>query len=375
MPKRAYIGIDNVAHKIKKAYIGIDGVARKIKKAYIGIGGVARPCWSGGELVYYGTATGLSAARYDLAATHVGNYALFGGGWSSTSRKYDVDVYNSLLVKSNVDSLKPGYGVSFTATHTDDYAVFRTGEAISAYNKFLTQTTIQTSKRCDIAASCVGNYVLFSNGEIIECFNTSFTLISSINFSKAYSYLAATHIGDYALFGGGLCYNDGEYVTDAIHSFDKYLTQTNPINLSVARCRLAATHIGDYALFGGGASSYSSTTDNGIPHSTVDAYNASLTKTTPSTLSKARYGLAATHVGDYALFGGGADAGAYEDYNMYDTVDVYDTSLTKTTPSTLSKARNNLAATHVGDYALFGGGLDKQYVGSSMSTVDVYVII
>lgn len=34
MSKGAYIGINNVAHKIKKGYIGIDGVARKIKKAY-----------------------------------------------------------------------------------------------------------------------------------------------------------------------------------------------------------------------------------------------------------------------------------------------------------------------------------------------------
>ena len=79
MSKEAYIGINNVAHKIKKGYIGIDGVARKIKKAYIGIGGVARPCWSGGELVYYGTIENLGVATPGLAATHVGDYAIFGG--------------------------------------------------------------------------------------------------------------------------------------------------------------------------------------------------------------------------------------------------------------------------------------------------------
>ena len=372
MPKGAYVGVNNVARKIKKGYVGVDGVARKIKKAYIGIGGVARPCWSGGELVYYGTATGLSIARYKLAATHVGDYALFGGGASSSS-KLAVDAYSSSLVKSTPDSLKSGYGITVTSSHIGNYAVFRTGEAITAYNNSLTKTTkTGLGSRCSMAASSNGSYILFTDGELIEFFNSSLTLVSSVNLDAYHMRLSATHVGNYIIMAGGF---NGEDTIYDVYAFDKSLTQKFPTDLSVARCRLAATHVGNYALFGGGASSYSDNSDNGVPHSTVDAYNASLTKTTPSTLSKARYGLAATHVGDYALFGGGTDAGAYEDYNMYDTVDAYNTSLTKTTPSTLSKARNNLAATHVGNYALFGGGMDEQYAGSSMSTVDVYVII
>lgn len=46
MAKGVYIGIDDVAHKIKSLYIGVDGVARKITKAYIGVDDVARLCWS-----------------------------------------------------------------------------------------------------------------------------------------------------------------------------------------------------------------------------------------------------------------------------------------------------------------------------------------
>ena len=64
MAKNAYIGVDDIARKVLKGYIGVDGTARKIKKAYIGIGGVARPCFSSGELTYYGTITQLSASRY-----------------------------------------------------------------------------------------------------------------------------------------------------------------------------------------------------------------------------------------------------------------------------------------------------------------------
>ena len=88
-----FVLMDSVARKIKKGYIGVNNVARKIKKAYIGIGGVARPCWSGGELAYYGTITALSKARCDLAATSVGNYALFGGGYYDRSYFSTVDAY------------------------------------------------------------------------------------------------------------------------------------------------------------------------------------------------------------------------------------------------------------------------------------------
>lgn len=47
MAKGAYIGVSNVAKKVKKMYIGVGGVARKVKKAYIGVNGVARLFWSG----------------------------------------------------------------------------------------------------------------------------------------------------------------------------------------------------------------------------------------------------------------------------------------------------------------------------------------
>ena len=84
MAKKAYIGVNNVARKIKKGYIGVNGVARKIKKAYIGVDGVARPCWGGGWPEYYGVApnlTGSSSRRLGyIAAAHVGNYAIFSGG-------------------------------------------------------------------------------------------------------------------------------------------------------------------------------------------------------------------------------------------------------------------------------------------------------
>ena len=87
------------------------------------------------------------------------------------------------------------------------------------------------------------------------------------------------------------------------------------------------------------------------------------TQSTPTALSQARERLAATTVGSYALFGGGYNGSSY-----YSTVDAYNNSLTRSTPTALSQARGNLAATTVGSYALFGGGID----GGAVSTVDAY---
>ena len=97
MAKKAYIGVDGKARKVKKMYIGVDGVARKIKKAYIGVGGVARPCFTGGELAYYGEAEILGMPRASPAATTVGNRALFGGGGNLTYVYSTVDVYDESL--------------------------------------------------------------------------------------------------------------------------------------------------------------------------------------------------------------------------------------------------------------------------------------
>ena len=51
----------------------------------------------------------------------------------------------------------------------------------------------------------------------------------------------------------------------------------------------------------------------------LDTYNSSLVKTTPESLSAGRNSLAATSIGNYALFGGGTDA----EWNASDVVDAY----------------------------------------------------
>ena len=209
---------------------------------------------------------------------------------------------------------------------------------------------------------------------MVDAYDTNLTRTTPTALSLERRNLAATTVGNYALFGGGEKNGIASSVVDA---YDTSLTRTNPTGLNEARGWLAATTVSpavgsssqsSYALFGGGAagSSYSSV---------VDAYDTSLTRTTPTELSQARKELAAPTVapaGDsspqsgYAVFGGG-----YSGSDWVPTVDAYDASLTRTIQSKLSVGRSYLSGTSIGNYALFAGGYaaDTQAV---TTTADAY---
>lgn len=153
-------------------------------------------------------------------------------------------------------------------------------------------------------------------------------------------------------------------------TFDVPCTKLNKVNvsmLSLERCKLAATTIGNYALFGGGHDG-SDIYSEGYYYSVVDAYNSSISRTTPTSLSRARAFFTATSIGNYALFGGGSDSSITE----LPTVDAYNSSLVRSTQTSLSVGRDCLASTTVGDYALFGGGKIAGHNTDCYSTVDAY---
>lgn len=173
---------------------------------------------------------------------------------------------------------------------------------------------------------------------------------------------AATSVGGYALFGGGHR-SDIDEIKKIVTSYDESLTRGAVDNLSISSTYLAATSVGDYALFGGGIYSFGDEYDHSAWQ--VTAYDSALTKSVPESLDGGRSRLAATSVGDYALFGGGC----YDpNSETMDTVDAYDKSLTKNVNvSPLSHARRNLQATTVGGYALFPYGIDDSDDGNPAS--------
>ena len=369
---------------VKKGYIGVKNIARKIKKGYIGVGGIARQFFSSEkQLVYYGKISDLQIHRSSLAATSVGNYALFGGGrsyvnTSSVTGRSNVDVYSIDLVYSTPTSLdKTEY---FTAVSIGNYALFGGGGSSTPYNTVNTYTSNLvkgtasklSTARNQMAATSVGNYALFGGGiygsvgeDVVDTYTSDLVKGTASKLSKYRYNLAATSIGNYALFGGGASAKTTLYNT--VDTYTSDLVKSTTSNLSVARCDLAATSIGDYALFSGGANQYNSS--SATPYDTVDTYTSNLVKGTASNLSVARGYLAATTIEKYALFGGGINNSTS---TLYNTVDTYTSDLVKGTTNNLSENKRQLAATSIGDYALFGGGRNAE---QSFATVDVYQVV
>ena len=309
------------ARKVKKAYAGVDGKARKIKRGYIGVGGVARLFYSSEKaLSYYGTAADLSVARASLAATSVGDYAIFGGGYSNNNvLSTTVDTYSSTLVKGTATALAEG--------------------------------------RRHLAATSVGNYAIFAGGydttsATVDAYSSTLAKGTTTNLSVARGYLAATTVGDYAIFGGGR----GSKYRATVDTYTSTLAKGTATGLSSSRGYLAATSTDNYALFAGGWDS--------DPYNTVDTYSSTLVKGTATALANSRYNLSSARVGKYALFAGGCTSGS----NRVATVDAYDDTLAHSTPTTLSKKRMEMASASLDGFALFAGGEDD----TRMDTVDAY---
>lgn len=336
------------------------------------------------------TPTALSQARNYLAATSVGIYALFGGGYTGAYTDV-VDAYDTSLTRTTPTVLSSGR-FYLTATSVGNYALFAGGRGVpiyakvDAYDLTLTRTTppALTQARDKLASTTVGNYALFGGGQtgafsgytdVVEAYDQSLTLQTPpAVLSQARRSLAATTVAPaggsnpqsgYALFAGG---NNGSSYFDVVDAYSETLDKvTSPDVLSEGVSNLAATSIAavggsspqsGYALFGGGetASSYTNK---------LNAYNENLDKViSVANLSQARGYLAATNVGNYALFGGGIWSAGLN------LVEPYDSSLTKVAPNpqALSEGRYGLSAASVGSYALFGGGISSSY----SNVVDAY---
>lgn len=160
--------------------------------------------------------------------------------------------------------------------------------------------------------------------------------------SHAASRSAAGTVGNYALFTGGL------YNNKRVDAYNASLTRSTPAELSERMYYHAATTLNGYLLVGGN------------PTTAMNAYDTSLTRHTPTSVTKYAQGLSATTVGSYALFGSGRNGS---------TMHVYNAALTMTTTTALSNPGLYAAATTVGNYGLFAGGLSGT---SPLSSVEAY---
>lgn len=325
---------------------------------------------------------GLSKAKYEFAATSVGDYALFGGGYNNGSVLSNVDAYSTNLTHSTPTALDERRH-RFTATANQSYALFGGGER---YNN---------------GADYYPN---------VDAYNADLVHSTAADLSEGRSYLAATTVGDYSLFAGGNLTGVsvdadgnsllGTYSSDKVDVYDDNLAQTTATALSLDRASLVATTAGEYAIFVSGSKwrgssgygvrnvdaysdslvhstladvtyySYAAATAVGdyalfgaSSNTRVDVYNISLVKLTPVNLSYDKYGFAATTVKNFALFGGGRNSNG-----GLSKVEGFDNNLVLHQFEDLNEAKNSLIATTVSNYALFGGGYSSKYE----ATVDCY---
>ncbi len=373
MGKGAFVGVDGIARKIKSGYIGVDNVARKIKKAYVGVGGVARPCWSGGELTYYGTATGLTPfvsdhpCRYDLASESVGNHVIFAGGRGCNK----VDAYSDKLVKSELSTLS-GYLSWLDGAPVGDYAIFAGGysctDSVDAYNSALVKSTPSklSVSRHSLAGAPVKDYALFAGGDhesvdYDQCVNNIDTYNSNLvrgsaTLSTPRRMLTGVPIGNYALFAGGY----GPLLnleSDVVEAYDNNLVRTILSTLDSTWGGPSSGAVGSYALIAIG--------------SKYCIYNDSLVKMTSIEKSDNTNGGAGVTLKEYVLFAGNILS---SNFSALADVDAYNSNLIKVNVDNMSVARFNLAGGSVGDYALFAGGATSNNMDSDVTTVDVYTV-
>lgn len=322
--KKAYIGIGGVARPCwpgeELVYYGtITPLSHQ--RAYFGAGSVGNyALFAGGrytpdpnemskpltsveaynESLTRTTITPLSNAANVSSAT-VGNYVLFIYGQSG-------DAYNTSLTKTTVT--KPGTQNNYYhGTTVGNYALFAGGYPSSthvvAYSSSLTKKTptALSEERQIPGASSIGGYALIAGGSSdvssVDTYNASLTRGSAPNLSDSKTAMGATSVGNYAIFAAG--YDGRTSVVKSVDAYNYSLTKTVCAPFTTDSCDApCGVTLGKYALFAGG---YADFRYHYVSTNEVTVYDELLTKLNTDPMSEAgkKYG---TTVGKYALFCG-----------------------------------------------------------------------
>jgi hypothetical protein len=222
-------------------------------------------------------------------------------------------------------------------------------------------TAALSQPREELAATTVGNQAIFAGGytygnglsNSVDLYNGFTNSWSTATLSQAREQLSATTVGSTALFAGGRTV--GGPFSNVVDIYNSASNTWSTAALSQPRSNLAATGVGAQALFAGGFGG-SMQGSYGLSN-VVDIYNSTSNSWSTAALSRARFALAATSVGNLAIFAGGnEDDSQTIDYNDSNAVDIYNSTNNTWSTAALSQAREGLAATSVGNLAFFAGG-------------------
>ena len=367
MAKGAYIGVGGVARKVKKGYIGVGSAARKIKRAYIGVGGIARPCWSGGEIAYYGTVTPLSVARARVQGTTVGNYALFAGGQSGSAIS-SVEAYDKTLTRTIPAALSTGAS-EFGAATTGNYAIcagLKRTSTVDVYDADLTKSSRNdfgyTPERHRGAEA--GELAVFAgmrqndttNQNGIVAYNGDLTRQTAA-MTEAKAYVAMNQFCGKAIIAGG--WFSGTSRSSKIEIVSEDLTVATA-EMSFPRSEAVCPTSSKFLFIGEGTPGGSSSLTT-----SVEAFDKDMTRYSVEDLNSISDHKFGANFSDIAMFAGLGNTECYDDH------------LTKTLLNGLNPNRGpvscGLRAPTIGDFALFGGGA-SQNGGTYYNAVDAFIL-
>ena len=203
-----------------------------------------------------------------------------------------------------------------------------------------------------LAAFHQGDY---NNGDtIVDVYNASLT---KTTFTKSvkdmFTNMTATNT-HFFLFGH---INSSYSYQKTVNAFDKYGTRTS-LSLNSPACNTNGGNFGAHCIIAG--------YQNGSTvYNTVQTFNASLTRSDLSGLSTSRGAIDFVTAGSYIVLGGGYGSSSV----ATNATDAYNSSLTKVSVSVLSKARCYKGCASVGSCGLFAGGRNGN---SFYKDVDVF---
>lgn len=218
--------------------------------------------------------------------------------------------------------------------------------------------------RFDGAAAATTQFALFGGGYItnsgydnqtnsVEAYTEEFTKSSAPALYQKVCFLAAGSVGGRALFAGG--YNRVPTFPYAMgFCYDDALSTTD-FSLSAAKSSQVAASLFDYVLFAGGKD------DNTIGTNTVDAFDASLTRSNPQSMDFYKSVFDGASTGERAVIGP-------DQYG--DGVDAYDNNLTKETAPNFPGFRQLYAAAPLNNMVCFAGGNDNSSGSTQLIVYD-----
>lgn len=358
-----YVGISNLARKIKGIYVGVGGLAKRVLKGYVGINGTAHLCYLLNRVEKLTSVTSLSVARAQLAAiTHAG-YALFAGGaspvQSGSGSKTTVETYNGSLVRGSATALATGR-YALGSAKTGNYALFAGGSnyssmqnRVDAYDTNLTHTT-PTSLNSSMATggASIGDYAIFcGNTSYANAYNSSLVRNTNTSISTpAGKYNLSATLGEYAFFAGGY----GNSATKGVDAINASLVRTSPTSLTLNNSGGAVASNKNYAVV---FSNYGAN---------VDAYSTSLVKSILTNAPETLNSRTPVSTENVAFFAGGQSSTGTMFFG-------YDANLVKTYYEPISHARGASGGTVIDGIILFAGG-NTNNGSSSFNYVDGYKI-